>query len=152
MSAEEERRNQLYRGVGEALHLAQTLELHISILISILNEKFHTQLDVDGLIQRSEKTTLGHLIRELRTRGVMDNNAESILKEALSARNYITHDFFCKNVYAFSDDDVLRATLDRLDADTMRIGKATAMMMGFVEGFCAALIPTGKKILVEQDI
>lgn len=145
-------RDLLYQKVGEALHLGQVLEIQVRVLISILNENFGSEIDINGLVLQEDKKTLGRLIKELKKHSSIDDAGCDILKIALVKRNYIAHDFFNKNVYAFSDNDFQRQVLEKLDEDTKDIAMATAMTQGFLKGFCSALNIDIKNILVEQTI
>jgi|GEM_PF-5155724 len=138
-TTDEERRDYLYRKVGEALHLAQTLELQVATLISIVNEHFDADIDVEGLIVPDHRKTLGQLLQQLRSHGRIDGNGEQILNEALKKRNHITHDFFNRNIYAFSVPEVFDQTKLALEADTRTIAMGVAVTQGWVLGFCEAL-------------
>ncbi len=151
-TTDEERRNYLYREVGEALHLAQTLELQVATLISIINEHFDADIDVDGLIVPDHRKTLGQLLQQLRSHGTVDSNGEQLLNEALEKRNQITHHFFNKNTYAFSVPEVFDRTKSALKADTKTIAMGVALTQGWVLGFCEALKIDKQKILFKQDV
>ncbi len=146
-----EKRNELYKKVGGALHLCQVLELHIRILISILNDKFGSSLEQDGLILTEDKNTLGKLISELKKYASLDENGSKILAKALEKRNYISHHFFNKNIYAFSNDEIFNETIENLATDTNTIATAVAMVQGFVEAFCKTFKIDMREILVEQS-
>ena len=146
-----EKSNELYRKVGEALHLCQVLELYIRILISIFNDKFGSSLEQEGLILTEDKYTLGKLINELKKYASLDETGGKILAEALDKRNYISHHFFNKNTYAFSVDEVFEETIIKLTSDTKTIAKAVAMTQGFVEAFSKAFKIDMKDIFVKQS-
>ncbi len=141
----------LYREVGEALHVAQTLEMNISALIAILNERFHAQIDERQIILANDPRTLGQLIQKLKKHGDLDGNAADTLRDALDARNYITHHFFTRNIYAFSDDDSYASALAALDKRTKQIVAAAAVTSGFVCAFSDALKIKLSDVLVRQD-
>ncbi len=141
----------LYREVGEALHVAQTLEMNISALIAILNERFHAQIDERQIILANDRRTLGQLILELKKHGDLDGNAAETMRDALDARNYITHHFFTRNIYAFSDDDAYASALAALDKRTKQIVAAAAVTSGFVRAFSDALKIKLSDVLVRQD-
>lgn len=109
-----EKRNELYKKVGEALHLCQVLELYIRILISIFNDKFGSSLEQEGLILTEDKNTLGKLISELKKYASLDETGSKILAKALEKRNYISHHFFNQNVYGFSKTDKNNLNKDEL--------------------------------------
>ena len=144
-----ENRDELYRQAGEALHLGQVLELQIRVLISILNNEFGTDLNQDGLILSDDKKTLGRLITELKKHGSLDNAGSEALKKALSKRNYIAHDFFNKNIDAFSNEEAYKKTLSSLKEDTKTIAIATAITSAFVGGFCETLKIDTNEILIK---
>lgn len=147
-----ENRHELYRQAGEALHLAQALELNIRVLISLLNSNFGTDLDQDGLILRDDKKTLGRLITELKKHASLDDEGSKALETALEKRNYIAHEFFNRNVSAFSDKEAYKQSLRNLTADTKTIAIATAITQAFMQGFCEALKVDINEILVKQRI
>ena len=141
----------MYREVGEALHIAQTLETHISALIAILNERFHAQIDAEQIILADDPRTLGQLIRELKRHGDLGGEGADILKEALDARNYITHHFFMRNIYAFSSDNAYTAALAALSKHTKQIAAAAAITSGFVQAFSEHFNIKLSDVLVRQD-
>ncbi len=150
-TTEKERRDYLYRYVGEALHLAQGLELQIRTLIGIVNNHFHAEIDVEGLIVPERRETLGQLMRQLRSLGKIDENGKQILEDALEKRNYIAHYFFNKNAYAFSVDEVFKNTKITLDADTKAIAAGVAITLGWLEALCESLKIEKSNILVKQS-
>jgi hypothetical protein len=152
MSREAERRNELYRLVGEAVHLSQVLELYVSALLSIVARRFQMSIDVDGLILRDDKKTLGRLITLLRVRGEMSPDGLALLERALNRRNHIAHRFFNRNTYTFTEDHIFEEACCRLQADTAVIAEAAAMMQGFLEAVRQAFGLAEEKILVQQDI
>ena len=146
-----DRRIELYKSVGEALHLAQVLELHISTLISILRVRFDVDIDQDKLILREDKKTLGKLLDELKKHGNLDEDGIQVFQNALAMRNYIAHHFFNRNVYAFSDQESFNNAIDSLKDGTKTIAAATALAQGFVEGFCRLFNLKLSDIVVRQD-
>lgn len=150
-NTDDERRDYLYRAVGEALHLAQTLELHLATLISIANDRFDADIDVDGLIVPDYRQTLGQLVHQLRSIGKLDLNDEQALRDALDKRNHIAHHFFNRNTYAFSVAEVFDTTRSALDADTKAIAIGVALTQGWVLALCDALKIDKRKILFKQD-
>jgi hypothetical protein len=151
MTTEGERRADLHRAVGEAVHLAQTLELQLGALVAVVNKHFQTALDVEGLIVPDHRDTLGQLMRRLEAVGTVDNNGRRILRDALEKRNYITHHFFNRNTYAFSVDDVFHDTKEALRADTTLIAMGVALTQGWLYAFCEALNIDPNEILFRQD-
>jgi hypothetical protein len=141
----------LYREVGEALHIAQTLETNISALIAILNERFDAQIDERQIILSDDRRTLGQLIHALKKHGELGGEGADILKEALDARNYITHHFFMRNIYAFSSEVAHIAALAALNEHTKQIAAAAAMTSGFVQAFSEHFNIKLSDILVRQD-
>lgn len=151
-TTEQERRDFLYRSVGETVHLAQTLELQVATLISLLNNHFDTDIDVHGLIVPDHRKTLGQLMQQLRSVGTADENGERILAEALEKRNRIVHEFFNKNVKAFSVDEVFQTTKAKLISDSETIAKAVAVTQGWLLGLCETLGIEEHEILFNQDM
>ena len=131
--------------------MAQVLELQVSVLISVFKDQFNVEIDLEKLILREDKKTLGILIGELKKHANLDEAGSRILREALMQRNYIAHHFFNRNVYAFADEDTFELAMGKLKEDTKTIGIATCMTQGFVEGFCQALKLTKNDILIRQD-
>lgn len=114
-------------------------------------DKFDSSLEQDGLILTEDKKTLGKLIRELKMYSSLDETGSKILAKALEKRNYISHHFFNKNFYAFSNDEIYKETIENLTADTKTIATAVEMVQGFVEAFCKAFKIDMKEILVKQS-
>ncbi|EGQ8038376.1 hypothetical protein CGG93_23900 [Vibrio parahaemolyticus] len=138
----------VYKKVGEALHLGQTLEFLTRALVAILNDNFDVEIEVEALVIREDRKTLGQLIGLLKSHADIDDVGASILKQALIKRNYIAHEFYIKNNYLFSRNKVYQTLVE----DTKTIAVGTALMSGFVEGFCEALAIDKSKILVKQSI
>jgi len=145
-------RDSLYREVGEALHLAQTLEFNISTLISIMNRRFQAHIEAAPLIVGDDKRTLGQLIREIQKRAKIDQGAIDALSEALEARNYVAHHFFIRNIAAFTDSGQCSETIASLKKRAKQIAIGTAITSAFVQGFCEALNIKQSDVLIEQDI
>lgn len=142
----------IYRKVGEALHMGQTLELLTRTLVAILNDNFDVELKFDALVVSEDRKTLGQLIGLLKIHADIDDAGVCILKQALVKRNYIAHEFYIKNNCLFSDIKHRNMVYQTLEADTKTIAIGTAIMSGFVEGFCKALHIDQTKILVKQNI
>lgn len=60
---DDERRNYLYREVGEGIHSAQSLELFLAATISTLNKKLETPIDAEGLVIPHYEESLGQPTR-----------------------------------------------------------------------------------------
>lgn len=142
----------IYKKIGEALHLGQTLEFSTRTLISVLNDNFDSKIDIDGLIVKSDKKTLGRLIGELKKHAKIDESGCEILESALNIRNYIAHDYFIKNNALFSDVEYRAHAMNKLESDVKSLATGTAIMMGFLEGFCSSLNIDLSTILVQQSM
>ena len=145
-------RDVIYREVGEAMHLAQTLEFNISALITIMNLHYKAEIKTAPLIVGDEKRTLGQLIREIRKQASLDQAGAEALSEALDARNYLAHQFFIRNIAAFSDEDICREAIKSLNVRAKQIAIGAAISSAFVQGFCEALKIKPSDVLVRQDI
>ncbi len=142
----------VYKKVGEALHMGQTLEFLTRTLVAILNDNFDVEIEVEALVIREDRKTLGQLIGLLKSHAYIDDVGASILKQALVKRNYIAHEFYIKNNFLFTDLEHRNKVYQTLVEDTKTIALGTALMSGFVEGFCEALAIDKSKILVKQSI
>ena len=142
----------IFRKVGEAIYFSQILELHIIALSTILNERFSAGFDRKKLFLESDTQTLGKLIVILKKHVSLDDGGSRILQEALEKRNYIAHHFFKRNVYAFSEDNANELAVEKLDVAIKTLAEATAMTVGFLEGFCSAFKIKLSDVLVEQDL
>lgn len=142
----------VYKKVGEALHMGQTLEFLTRTLVAILNNNFDVEIEVEALVIREDRKTLGQLIGLLKSHADIDDVGASILKQALVKRNYIAHEFYIKNNFLFADLEHRNKVYQTLVEDTKNIALGTALMSGFVEGFCEALAIDKSKILVKQSI
>jgi hypothetical protein len=147
-----ESRESIYCKVGEAMYFSQILELQIIALSTILNERFSAGIDRKKLFLESDKQTLGKLIITLKKHGSLDDTGSKILQDALEKRNYIAHHFFKRNVYAFSEDNANESAVERLEVAIKTLAEATAMTLGFLEGFCSAFKIELSDVLVEQDL
>jgi len=145
-------RDALYREVGEALHLAQTLEFNISALITIVNQHYKAGIKVAPLVVGDDKRTLGQLIREVQKRASLDQAGAEALAEALEARNYVAHQFFIRNIAAFSNEATCGEAIKSLRARAKQIAIGTAISSAFVQGFCEALKIKQSDVLIRQDI
>jgi hypothetical protein len=150
--ANEERRACLYRQVGEALHLAQTPELQIAMIVSIVNGHLNIEIDAGGLIVPDYRKTFGQLMHQLRSLGTIDARGEQVLEEALQKRNYVVHDFFNKNIYAFSEDEVFQHTRKTMESDSKAIALGVAVTQGWLLALCRAYNIDAKKLLFRQGI
>lgn len=144
--------NRLYGKVGEAIHLAQTLELSIAALVSVLNRQFNSRIDEQQIILGNDRRTLGQLIREMKKHGDFNREATETLSKALEARNYVAHHFFNRNVEALRSEAGCTLSLALLDKRTKQIAAATAVMGGFVQCFCQTFKIKLSDLLVRQEI
>ncbi len=142
----------VFREAGEALFLAQGLEMNIRIIVELVNRKSKSKIDVALIVDATEKRTLGQLIHEMKKLGDLDSGAAASLRDALESRNYIAHHFFVRNARALNGGPETKAALEVLKAHTVRIAAATAMASGFVHAFCQSFNVDRSTILVEQDI
>ncbi|HBH7918950.1 TPA: hypothetical protein ACF39K_004567 [Vibrio parahaemolyticus] len=142
----------VYKKVGEALHMGQTLEFLTRTLVAILNDNFDVQIEIEALVIREDRKTLGQLIGLLKSHADIDDVGASILKQALVKRNYVAHEFYIKNTYLFNDLEHRNKVYQTLVEDTKTIALGTALMSGFVEGFCESLAIDKSKVLVKQSI
>ena len=149
---EEEQRNYLYREVGGALHLSQTLELYVETVVSILNEHFDSEIDADGLIVPDYRKTLGQLMKSIRSVVTVDEIGDQILDRALDRRNHIAHNFFNQNAFAFSVQSVFEQTKEALKDDTKAIAMGVAFTQCWVDSLCESLKIDKRKLLYKQDV
>ncbi|TOA27749.1 hypothetical protein, partial [Vibrio parahaemolyticus] len=63
----------VYKKVGEALHLGQTLEFLTRALVAILNDNFDVEIEVEALVIREDRKTLGQLIGLLKSHADIDD-------------------------------------------------------------------------------
>ena len=133
-----DRRNTLYRQAGEALHLSQSLEVFLSTLIALVNQRFDADLGIEGLVVPDNRDTLGRLLSKVRSAVDVDANGEAMLSEALRARNYVAHDFFNQHVSAFSDAKAHSSAMEFLRSETKSIAIGTALTSGWCSGLCEA--------------
>jgi hypothetical protein len=127
------------------------MELNLAAVISTLNKKLETRIDVEGLVIPHYKETLGQLITQLRRLGTVDDNGERFLNEALASRNYIAHDFFNRNANAFGHDEVFEQTKVELEKHQKRIAIGAAQLIGWYNGLREAFGIKGSELLIEQD-
>lgn len=89
MSSEPESngRAELYRSVGEAIHLAQTLELYASVIVTIIADRFGEPVDMESLLLPDYRDTLGQLIGRMKQMMKIDDVGANVLANALDSRN-----------------------------------------------------------------
>jgi hypothetical protein len=145
-------RNLLYETAGEALYVGQVLEVNVRSLISILNIQASASIDADAIILSENKRTLGQLIEKLRPLAQFCSDTEIALSTALSARNYVAHEFFISHNDAFSNDDAMQEAVADLHAREREILVATAITSAFVKGFCQVFNIELSDVLIRQDI
>jgi hypothetical protein len=147
----DERRNYLYREVGECIHSAQSLELFLAAMISTLNKKLETPIDAEGLVIPHYKDTLGQLLAQLRRIVTIDASGERVLSDALTSRNYVAHHFFNRNANAFGFEEVFEATKTELAKHGKQIAMGLAILIGWYQVLRKAYGLEGETLLIEQD-
>lgn len=142
--------DQLYREVGEAIHLSQVLELNVSGLIEVFNQRNREQWD-EPIRMDGDRRTLGQLIAELKKQGPICENTTRDLKLGLESRNFVTHEFFVRNVDAFESEDGCSNAISLVNSHAKRIALACAITEGFLRGMCKTFGINYADILVRQD-
>lgn len=146
------RRNHLYREVGEALHLAQVLELHLATVISVLNDRLEANIDVGGLTVPDSSQSLGQLIKSARSAVNLDQNAELVLSRALDRRNHIAHHFFNQHVYAFEHQSVFEEAKTALQDDTKAVALGLVLAQALLEAVCTTFKIDKSSLRYKQDL
>ena len=120
-----ETEHEVFRDFGYASFTAQMLE---SALITILlaaehagHIAFNKKNDIESELFLSQKT-LGALIAELK-KGGLDDNTAAMLKDALEARNFLTHHFFTWHSADFATPEGRGRMLRELQQLRFRIGR-----------------------------
>lgn len=146
------RRDALYRQAGEALHLSQSLETFVAVLIALVNQRFDDDVDIDGLVLPDNRDTLGRLLVRVRSAVDVDANGEEMLNEALRARNNVAHRFFNEHVRAFGDPEAHDEALEFLRSETKSIAIGAALTSGWCSALCEAWDIDSGSILVRQRL
>lgn len=146
-----EDRTQLYSKAGEALHVAQAMDVFISTICAIARDKFDLQLDESSFVVGEHRKTLGRLLNELKDLVTLDDSAIVEISAALEARNYIAHEFFNRNIEAFDSLESYERALLSMDKLLKKVVFGCAITTGFAQGLCQALNLPQSSILVRQD-
>jgi len=117
-----------------------------------MNRHYQAAIEPAPLVVGEDKRTLGQLIREVQRRASLDQVGADALAEALDARNYVAHQFFIRNISAFSDEEICREAIESLKARAKQIAIGAAISSAFVQGFCEALKIEQSDVLIRQDI
>lgn len=122
--------HELFRDFGFAAFKAQMLESSLVHLLLAADKSGMIKLENKKSIELElvlSKKTLGPLIEELRKGGI-SADLDEILKDALEARNFLTHHFFNWHSKAFATENERGSMLRELQKLRFRIGKATDLM------------------------
>lgn len=150
-SNEAQRTAELYRRVGEAVHLSQVLELYLTTLIGLVNSQFALDIDAGGLVLQNHRDTMQRLLKRLGQVVTIDEAGQQVLLDALQVRNQVAHSFFIRNAHAFAVQKVFDTTVKTLKADTKKLAMGVAMTEGWWRGLCKARNLDPHSILVRQD-
>lgn len=122
--------HEIFRDFGFAAFKAQMLEsslVHVLLAADASGRiKLENKKNIEPELVLSKKT-LGPLIEELRKGGV-SADLGAILKDALDARNFLTHHFFNWYSEAFASENGRGTMLQELQKLRFKIGKATDLL------------------------
>ena len=91
----------VYFAIGKIIEASQDLEQEFKTYVNLLS------IDMPNL----EISTLNKLNEKLHTKGFVDDNLYKNLKDVISMRNYINHDFFLQQ---HSDYQILNEELNKI--------------------------------------
>lgn len=120
-----ETEHEVFRDFGYAALTAQMLEA--ALIQTLLAAEhagritFDKKADIESELFLSKKT-LGQLIAEFR-RGGMDDELDALLRDALDARNFLTHHFFSWHAHDFVTEEGRGRMLKELQSLRFRIGR-----------------------------
>jgi len=114
--------DEVYRKFGETSEAAQLLETELGNLL-IFVRGFEQDLfkgmnpaKASDLIAEIDAHTLGRLISRLKTKAQVPDDLESLLFEALEARNHLSHSFYRKHNFRRNSDEGRNIMLDDLES------------------------------------
>jgi hypothetical protein len=128
----------LYAEFGMAAEKAQVLELdagNIALLYAALvvkNEKISGEQRgmLRDILDDCDRSTLGKLLRQVKSIGEFDESILRAVDEALERRNYLTHKFFRTHNFAILGEAGRRTMIEELKEIRSKLDLARAMLLG----------------------
>jgi len=139
---EDEHVKEVYARFGLAIYFAQVLE-HAVVNSLVLVEFFPTHVksfttreawekEVDGFMARHFAATLGRLIGRLSSVIPVPPDLEGMLREALSMRNWLAHEYFRERATDFMTERGRDRMIDELEAARALLQRADARLNALI--------------------
>lgn len=101
---EDEKINEVFTWFGKVAYQAQCFEKELVIFFffsSFLEKKDYSKEELEGILDKNSKKTLGNLINKLKGFLKIPEDLDKLLLENLDRRNFLLHDFFWHYAYKF---------------------------------------------------
>jgi len=129
---------ELYAEFGIAAEKAQVLELeagNVALLYIALifksEEIGHEQRKMlRSILDDCDRSTLGRLLRRVKSIGEFDASILSVVDQALECRNYLMHRFFRTHNFAILGEAGRKAMIEELKEIQCKLDRAQTMLLG----------------------
>jgi hypothetical protein len=133
----------VYAKFGLAIYFAQVLEhglVNALLILDLIPARHHLarsraewERDIDSFTNRHFETTMGTMMRNLRSITNIDSKLESLLRDALRKRNWLAHNFSAKGQWEFLSDEGREQMLREVDECRGLFERADAALEAAVE-------------------
>jgi hypothetical protein len=116
---------EVYARFGLAIYCAQVLEhgiVNALIVLDLIPSRRHLARSpeewgttVDESTSRHFESTMGRLVRDLQSSSAVPSDLEGLLRDALTKRNWLAHDFFRQRADAFMTESGRERMLREVD-------------------------------------
>jgi len=117
----------LYYAFGKAAEVAQLMEKELVTLVLIpamLRKTPVNSIELDGLIARLSKSTLGQLLKELDPAVQVNAEAAAICADVLARRNAMMHRFFTANSDKLDTVETVNVLIKEIEDNERHFGGA----------------------------
>lgn len=127
---------------GAALMDCQTLEYAVTFFLFHFSRIEPKKIDINKIIlilDNKDKKTLGQLIKIIKDNLGLNNDAEEILNDALSARNCIIHRVLIDNVELFIQQETRNALIKKIRKLRQLVQKGISILDPSIEEWSKSL-------------
>ena len=117
----------LYYAFGKAAEVAQLMEKELVTLVLIpamLRKTPANSIELDSLIARLSKSTLGQLLKEFDPATQVNEEAAAICADVLARRNTMMHRFFTANAEKLHSVKAINELIAEIEENERRFGGA----------------------------
>lgn len=117
----------LYYAFGKAAEVAQLMEKELVTLVLIpamLRKTPVNSIELDGLIAKLSKSTLGQLLKELDPAVQVNAEAAAICADVLARRNAMMHSFFTANAEKLDSVEAINELIEEIEQNERHFGGA----------------------------